>query len=336
MAKPKEPTERPLVAIVGADSLIGREIGELLDGTKPAPRVQLISASEDESVLSLKDDEPIVMTPLNAESLRGAKVAFLTGSPEASRRTLELTRKAGPALIDMHGALDELPAARLRAPQVEAAPPALPPGAIHVIAHPAAIALALFFSRLSRYPLRRSVVQIFEPASERGQQGIGELQKQTVNLLSFKPLPKDVFDAQLGFNLLARYGSESKHKLEDIELRIDRHLASLLAGFSGVPMPSLRLIQVPVFHGYSFSIWTEFAGAVTGPALAEALTSRDVDVRAGDEEVPDNVGIAGQSGIAVGAMTQDRNDPRAWWFWVVADNLRIAAENAMAVANDLL
>ena len=35
-------------------------------------------------------------------------------------------------------------------------------------------------------------------------------------------------------------------------------LASLLAGWPGVPMPSLRLIQAPVFHGHSFSLWVEF------------------------------------------------------------------------------
>ena len=33
-----------------------------------------------------------------------------------------------------------------------------------------------------------------------------ELHQQTVNLLSFQPLPKDVFDAQVAFNLVARYG----------------------------------------------------------------------------------------------------------------------------------
>jgi aspartate-semialdehyde dehydrogenase len=45
--------------------------------------------------------------------------------------------------------------------------------------------------------------------------------------------------------------------------------------------------------------------------------------------------MAGESGIAVGAITADRNNPRAVWFWVVADNIRIMAENAVAVARPL-
>jgi len=48
------------------------------------------------------------------------------------------------------------------------------------------------------------------------------------------------------------------------------------------------------------------------------------------------LGIAGQSGVAVGAVAMDRNAPQACWIWLVADNLRLAAENAVAVGSQLL
>jgi len=203
--------------------------------------------------------------------------------------------------------------------------------------HPASIALALFLTQLRKAgAIRRSVVEVFEPASERGKEGIDELQKQTVGLLSFKPLPKEVYDAQVSFSLLPRYGSDSPHSLEEIELKIDRHLASLLAGAGNVPMPSLRLIQAPVFHGYSLSAWVEFESNPGREAMVEALTLPRIDLRAKDEEPPTNVGVAGQGGITVGAITPDRNEPKAFWFWVVTDNLRISAENALEVARELL
>ena len=50
-----------------------------------------------------------------------------------------------------------------------------------------------------------------------------ELHQQTVNLLSFQPLPKDVFDAQVAFNMLARYGQKSQPTLDSVEARILRH-----------------------------------------------------------------------------------------------------------------
>ena len=63
--------------------------------------------------------------------------------------------------------------------------------------------------------LRHSVIQIFEPASERGQAGIHELQQQTTSLLSFRQLEKKIFDAQLGFAMLARYGEDAPEQACD-------------------------------------------------------------------------------------------------------------------------
>ena len=144
-----------------------------------------------------------------------------------------------------------------------------------MIAHPAAIALAMLLAKLVKVtPVRRSVVHIFEPASERGQRGMDELQQQTVALLAFQKLKTDVFDAQLGFNLLARYGEEALERLELIEQRVERHLASLLAAWPGIPMPSLRMIQAPVFHGHSFSVWAEFENNLDAAAPLPARWPR--------------------------------------------------------------
>ena len=131
--------------------------------------------------------------------------------------------------------------------------------------------------------------------------------------------------------LIARYGEEAAARLEDAELRIERHLATLLANSSHAPMPSLRLIQAPVFHGHSFSLWVEFEKNPGVKALEKALSSDPIDVRTADMEPPNNVGVAGQSGIAVGAVTADRNHAAAAWFWMAADNLRLSAENAVAL-----
>ena len=107
----------------------------------------------------------------------------------------------------------------------------------------------------------------------------------TVALLSFKPLPKDIFDAQVSFNMLSQYGAEAPLSLEDIELKIDRHLASLLAD-GGAAMPSLRLIQAPVFHGYSISAWVEFEENPGMTGIFQALGSPNIDVRTKDHEPP--------------------------------------------------
>jgi aspartate-semialdehyde dehydrogenase len=297
--------------------------------------VQLISATADGSAkLGTEDDEPIVMAPLTAESLTGAAVAFLAGSPASSRRALKVNPQGGPRLIDLAGGLEEQPEARLRAPSADPSPRA-PDSSIQVIARPAAIALAMLLGRLSKFTrIRRSVVNVFEPASERGQRGLDELQQQTVGVLAFQKLKKDVFDTQVAFNMLARYGEEALEPLEGIEQRVERHLASLLTAWPGVPMPSLRVIQAPVFHGHSISAWVEFEENPGAEMLARNLAEAGLDVRA--DEPPTNVGMAGRSGLSVGAIAVDHNQPRASWFWLASDNFRLAAENAVAVAKEVL
>jgi aspartate-semialdehyde dehydrogenase len=244
---------------------------------------------------------------------------------------------AGPVLIDLTHAADDHPRARLRAPLVEPEDPPVPPDAVHVIAHPAAVALAMILTRLhDEHPILRTVAHIFEPASERGNAGLQELQQQTVDLLSFKGLSKTVFDAQLSFNLLARYGEEAPVSLQETELRIERHLASLLSMSSAAPMPSLRLIQAPVFHGHSLSLWVEFEENPGPVAVEQAFSGERFDMRPHDMEPPNIVGIAGQDDVAIGAVALDRNEQQACWLWAVADNIRLSARNAVLVAEKVI
>ena len=336
-----------MIALVGSDSLLGREVRDVAANSTPELELKLIAAEDEEpGALTRVGDTPAVVGGLDADSLAGARAVVLAGGQDSAKKALDLLDgDDATAVIDLTGFAEDRPDARLRAPAIEAAaeedgePIDVSDARVHVIAHPAAIALALFLRRLHAHDaIQRSVVEIFAPASEHDSRGVQELQQQTINLFSFQKLPRAVFDAQLSFNMLARYGEEAPASLEDMELRIERHLATLLSlpgEGSGAPMPSLRLIQAPVFHGYSFSAWVEFDGNPGIEALETGLAAAAIEVRTGEFEPPTNVGQAGQGGIAVGAVAIDRNHPEACWFWLVADNLRLAAENAAEVARQL-
>jgi len=99
-------------------------------------------------------------------------------------------------------------------------------------------------------------------------------------------------------------------------------------------MPSLRLIQAPVFHGYSLSLWVEFDTNIAAAELGEALSSKRIDVRGFGEEPPHNVGAANQSGLIAGDIRVDHNNPRAAWLWVVFDNLRVTADETADILID--
>jgi len=330
----------PVISVAGAESLLGREVIDVL-ATKNLPaHVKHASAIEDEEkpggIITVQEGEAIVIPTFSAADLAGSRVVLLAGSTESAAQAAVLSLTAGdhPTLVDLTGALEDNPAARLRAPMAESA---REPAPIYVIAHPAAIVMALFLKQLSKAgAIRRIVANIFEPVSERGKKGLDELRQQTVALLSFQKLKQDIFDTQVSYNLLPRYGAEAVRSIEDVEAAVERHLATLLSAETSIPMPSLRVVHAPVFHGYSMSLWVEFENRPDTGAVASTLAKGGIEVRGKDTEAPSNAGAAGQSGITVDAVTQDRNETRACWFWIVADNLRIAAENAVEVARESL
>ncbi len=327
-------SSRP-IALVGSDTLLGREVREACAASGMPLDLELY-AEEEEDVgrLTAVAGEPALVTRLNAERLAGARAIILAGARESSQRVLAMGLNR--PVIDLTYTAEEDPRARLRAPLAERDLPPMPAGAVSVVAHPAATALAMVLGRLhDGCPIVRAAAHVFEPASERGQQGLEELQQQTVNLLSFKPLPKQVYDAQAAFAMLAQYGEAAPLALEAIETRIERHLATLLAPWH-VPLPSLCLLHAPVFHGYTASLWVEFRQRTGLDEIRESLEGGRVEVYGPDLDPPNNVGIAGQAAVAVGGVRLDRNVPRAAWLWFAADNLRLAAENALAIAQEVL
>ena len=329
MAKP--------LAVVGGETLLGRELLDVLKDAHLGAGLRAIAGGEAGArVIVEEEGEAAVMLSLDAEALAGSSAVLLAGTDASSRKVLELIGRRALPVIDATGALEDRPSARLRCPALETGAQPAASARLHVIAHPAAIALALFFRRLHAIePFRSSVVTVLEPASERGQAGLDELHKQTVGLLSFQKLEKKIFDAQAAFNLLSAYGEDAPRHLESIELRIESNLATLMSWGPLAPMPSLRLVQAPVFHGYSFPVWVEFEKSPHLKTLAVSLSGDGIDVRSENEEPPTNAGAAGQSGIAIGSIVPDRNHPHAAWFWIVGDNLRLTAESALEVVREL-
>jgi aspartate-semialdehyde dehydrogenase len=326
-------------AIVGSDTLLGQDIQQVLIEEAPHISVSLIGDEAESAILTERAGEPVVISTLDELSLTSAAVVFLTGTPESCERSFEIAAKAPshPALIDLTHSLEDRPGSDLRAPLVD--PPdlsSLAPG-VHQIAHPAAIVIAEFLNQLAKtYTIKRSLAHVFGPASEYGREGIDELHKQTTNLLTFKQLPQDIFDMQLCFAMAPYLGPSASQSLASDEARLAKHLAILLSRSGGVKVPSIRLVQAPVFHGLSFSVWAEFSKKADTAGLMKALATRRIEIRAADEAPPTNIGVVGQLGMTVGRIEPDRANPRAAWFWIVADNHRVAAENAVRLARLLV
>jgi len=159
-----------------------------------------------------------------------------------------------------------------------------------------------------------------------------ELHEQTVNLLSFQQLPKTVFDTQVAFNMVARYGEQSRPSLATMESRVLKHYQRI-AG-KDAPLPSLLLLQAPIFHGHTFAVHLELGQVADVETISQALAGEHVSLTHGTEDAPSNVNAAGQSDIQV-SITADASQPNGFWLWAASDNLRIAATTAVECAETM-
>jgi aspartate-semialdehyde dehydrogenase len=208
-------------------------------------------------------------------------------------------------------------------------------------AHPAVIVISSLLLRLAaHFPLKAAVVQVLSPASEIGSRGIEELQKQTVNLLSFHKIPTATFGAQLAFNLLprlsrARRGGAAPYRdaLADIEALVRGELRRYLG--DRMSLPALRLIQVPVFFSLAFSLYVETAEPATPEAVGHALAGDRIHVRRTTETAPSPVEATETGDILVDAVVAESNHSSGLWIWAAADNMRLAAVNAVEIAENL-
>jgi len=326
-------------AIVGAASLKGKEVAELLNERNfPAADVRLLDDDESLGQLEAMGDEISFIQRVRAEQFEHVDFTFFASDQESTRRSWKDARDAGSAIIDLSAVLEDQPGATVRSLWVErergqVAPPELQPGPC-VTAHPLAVTLALLLLRAKKAgSLTKVAATVFEPASEHGQRGMDELHQQTVNLLSFQPLPKDVFDAQVAFNLIARYGQKSQPTLDSVEERILRHYQKI-AG-QDVPQPSLLLLQAPIFHGHALAIFVEMENAANLEVLAGALSGDHVSISSAQEAPPSNVSSAGQGNIQL-FLKPDVVQPNGVWIWAAADNLRISALTAVECAESMM
>ena len=325
-------------AIVGAASLKGKEVAEMLNERNfPAVDIRLLDDDEALGQLEAMGDEMSFIQSVRAEQFQNVDFTFFTSDADCTRNTWKRARDSGSTIIDLSGELENEPGASVRSLWIErergrVAPPELQPGPC-VTAHPVAISLALLLLRAKKVAtIRHTVATVFEPASEHGQRGMDELHQQTVNLLSFQPLPKEVFDAQVAFNMLARYGRNSHPSLDSVESRILRHYEKI-AG-DDAPRPSLMLLQAPIFHGHAFAVSLDLENAPDLPALTQALAGDHVSVPGPEEDLPSNVTSAGQPNILV-TLKADPTQPNGVWVWAAADNLRISALTAVECAESM-
>jgi aspartate-semialdehyde dehydrogenase len=323
-------------AVVGASTLLGKElIEELNNAPSAAWNITLLDESEEgEAQLISAGDEPAVVQALTRESLLGEDLVFFAGQPQTTQEYWRGAVAGGAAVVDLTGALETENGFLVRSPWISGAwRPDLTTLGV-VAAHPAALMVGLAADRLARrFGLEGLTATVLEPASQAGRPGVDELHQQTVSLLSFQSVPKDLYDAQVAFNLQASLGESARVDLAAIRNRIRRDLKALL-GADLEHQVRFDLVQAPVFHGYTVSCLVELGVAASEHDVRTALNGGVA--LAEEETLPSNL-AASESGDLLLSVRKEAVDGggKSFWLWIAADNLRFAARNAVAAALEL-
>jgi len=337
-------TDQQKIAIVGAGSLRGKELNDAL-ADSPFVDADFVLMDDEAELGSLEavGDEVTFIQRIEPGSFNRVDFAFFAGEQALTLKHWESAHKAGASIVDLSFALEGKPGVLVRVPWVdtELQPPAAQgsPGletpAI-VPAHAVSVALAILLGRVAQSSsIRTASATVLEPASEYGRAAMDELHQQTVKLLSFQELPRQVYDTQVAFNTTPAFGDAAKYSLAAGESRIRRHFALLSAG--RLPDVAVQLLHAPVFHGYGMSLFVELDTPTSLDQMEASLAGEHVEIVTADSDPPTNLTVAGQGNILVRVRPHNTREPETtrFWIWAGLDNLRFATLNAVACALEL-
>lgn len=331
------PLETRRIVIAGASSLLGVELKSLLEESRfAASDFRLVDEETVGGTLTEAGGEPAVIQPVEEDSFLKAWTIFLTGSPAFTKANLALAQNSGARIIDLSGELAgrqgvttwlQKPADGSLASPASSDEDlfAIPSASAEIIAR---LALAL----RSLAPSALSAIA-FQPVSAAGKAGIEELEAQTTRLLSFQPVGKEVFDAQVAYTMLDRFGGSSPHSLSR-SLEILRREVKACIPLQAVP-PAVQLLHAPVFYGTTVAACSFLPAHSEVSAVIGLCKDAGFTLTAG-ETPPSNVSSAGEISLQFAPPSPDPSAPGAFWFWAAADNIRLPAANAIKLAENLL
>jgi aspartate-semialdehyde dehydrogenase len=327
------------VVIAGASSLLGAEVRALLEeGRFAGSDVRLVDEPFVAGVLTAAGGEPAIIQPVEEGSFQKAQTVFFTGSAEFTRTNYQAAKDQGATVIDLSGALAQDGSATAWFPKLDRLRNREFETGAQAYAVPSAAATAASILRLVLAKLKIEILSVvcFQSASEAGRAGIEELETQTGQLLSFQGVGRPVFDTQVAFNLVDRFGPASFQQLEVVRERVRAEVRLCLG--EKIASPALQLVHAPVFYGTAFSACaplTEKSRKISVEDIAAACQDAGFVFSEAPQARPSNVSVAGESTLQLATPELDTSPPGAWWFWGAADNFRLPAANAVKLAEML-
>jgi aspartate-semialdehyde dehydrogenase len=331
------------IAIAGATGAVGQELLRLLELRGIDAELVGLAASARSAgrAVRFRDTDHIVQD-LEQFDFGNVDIAFFSAGSSVSRVHARRAAAEGALVIDNTNAFRMETDTPLLVPQVNAHELEKRPGT-NIIANPncSTIPVVRLLDPVNRANAVRSVIaSTYQAASGAGLTGLQELDASVREVL-FDQHGEPVhqrFAAPLGYNVVP---SIDVHQDDGFTLEEQKMLHESRKILSAPWLHvSATCVRVPVRNCHSAAVYVQCERTVDIPALKQ-LWRDSPEIKVYDGQVPGDFPtprLVGSSDLVhVGRIRQDGQNPRAFWFWVVSDNIRIgAALNAVQIAERLL
>jgi aspartate-semialdehyde dehydrogenase len=323
------------MVIAGASSLLGAELKSLLEESRFAGwDFSLLDEEIAAGTLTEAGGEAAIIQPVQEGSFSRAELIFFTGSEAFAQRNLPAARESGGIVVDLSGAALNVQRAQVWFAIDGVGCSSDKNKTLYAVPSAAGLAAARLLGALGRAGLNHLSLIFFRPVSEAGRPGIEELEAQTTQLLSFQSTGQPVFDTQVAFNLLDRYGAASREDLQSVRARLRREVSAAVG--NNPVQPSIQVLHAPVFYGYTFVAVAELNSQLTKETLIEICRKSGFTLDSDAASPLGNLNASGDSAIHLALPDGDSAQPGTWWFWGAADNIRVPAAAAIKLAEKLV
>ncbi|MFE1862932.1 aspartate-semialdehyde dehydrogenase [Streptomyces anandii] len=333
----------PRIAIVGATGAVGNTLIDLIEKRGFRYRdIHLVASARSAGTELSVDGESHPVRAVDEFDFSTVDLAFFSAGTEASQQWVPRATAAGAVVIDNTIAFRMDPDSPLVVPQVNAHELDRRPKS-GVIANPncSTIPLVRLLKGVEqRWGVRQAVVSTYQAASGLGHPGIDELKDASRAALDHpdEAYPAKEFTPSLAFNVIPKIDRflDSGFTLEEQKMLQE---SRKILGLPHLDVTT-TCVRVPVVNGHSEAVWIETHGVVDREELVEVLAGLP-EVTVHDREsrhaFPTPATVDAPDRVHVGRVRVNPNNPRAFWLWLVADNLTIgAALNAIQIAEELV
>jgi aspartate-semialdehyde dehydrogenase len=319
------------VAVIGATGMVGTDLLSVLEARR-FPLGELIPVATERSMgraVEFHDHSIPVETEL--PSLRGLGLVFLCVPAREALGWVRAALHAEVPCIDLSGATGGAADVPLLVASLDPDPVDLLQPVIATPAGPT-LAWSLVLEPIHRcVGLRRVIGTAFEAVSGAGGVGIEALQAEAIALFGQREVPEPtVFPHGIAFNCIPMVGAAGKGTETEVEEELARGLRRLLDAELPVAVTAVR---VPTFSGTGASIAVEVAEELSIPELRELLAKSPGVALPGEGMPSPTIREASESeAVLVGRLRRDPTSERGLLFWIAADPVRLAASNAVGLA----